>query len=203
MRGVFIAIEGLDGCGKDTQIELLKKRPELRDAVFTREPGGTEAGMEMRATLLKDRDPALTVEAQMMLFFGARAEHVAHVIRPALEAGKIVISNRFALSTLAYEVEGPGRLDLKPLFDECMAQIVAGTAPHYVLLDIPAEVSAKRMEARDALTHYDARPLDFHEKIRKSMLAHVSDGAPGAVVDGSQSPEKVSEDVWKAISSWI
>lgn len=201
MKGVFIAVEGLDGCGKDTQIDLLKKRPELKDAVFTREPGGTEAGDDIRTVLLKKG--GLAPETQLLLFFAARAEHLAKVIRPALEKGKTVISNRFALSTIAYEVDAPGRPDLFPLYRSCMQEVVQGTLPHYVLLDVPAEVPAERMKQRAIFTHYDAKELDFHDRVRHSMLAHVSEGAPSAVVDGSQSPEKVSEDVWKAVSSWI
>lgn len=202
-KGVFIALEGLDGSGKDTQVDFLQKRPELKDAIFTREPGGTPVGMEIRSVVLKTRVPALTVETEMMLFFAARAEHLVQVIRPALQEGKIVISNRFALSTLAYEVEASERLDLMPLYQEMMTRIVGDTIPHYVLLDIPASTSPERMKNRAALTYFDARPVEFHERIRESMLHHVNDGVEGAVINGVQSPKKVAEDVWKAVSLWL
>ncbi|MDO8523803.1 MAG: dTMP kinase [bacterium] len=202
-KGVFISIEGLDGSGKDTQIEILERRSELQGAIFTREPGGTDTGVEIRSIILSQRITPLTTEAELLLFLAARAELVGKVIRPALEAGKIVVSNRFGLSTTAYQIYGRQRPDLLPLLQELSAQIVGADVPHYVLLDVPAAVVEERTKNRGALTPFDVSPLEFHERVRRGFLAHVHDHAKSVVIDGTQSPEKVAEEVWKAVSSWL
>ncbi len=202
-KGVFIAIEGLDGSGKDTQIAILEKRSEFKDAIFTREPGGTEAGVEIRSVILSHRVSPLSTETELLLFLAARAELMAKVVRPALKAGKTVVSNRFGLSTTAYQIYGRQRPDLLPLLQELSARIVGADVPHYVLLDLPAEVVEERTKNRGALTPFDVSPLEFHERVRRGLLAHVHDRAKSVVIDGTQSPEKVAEEVWKAVSLWL
>ncbi len=203
MKGVFIAIEGLDGSGKDTQIEILEKRAELQGAIFTREPGGTDTGVEIRSIILSQRATPLTTEAELLLFLAARAELMEKVIRPALSAGKTVISNRFGLSTVAYQIYGRNRADLLPVLQTLSAHIVGADLPHYVFLDVPTEVVEGRIKNRGALTPFDTSPLEFHERVRKGFLAHVHDGAESVVIDGTQTPEKVAEEVWKAVSLWL
>ena len=202
-RGVFIAFEGGEGAGKDTQIELLKARPELADAVFTREPGGTEAGNEIRALLLKEHTPALDAQTELLLFLSARAELMNQTIRPALRAGKTVISNRFGLSTYAYQIYGRERPELLPLLKDLSARVVGEDSPHYVLLDVSPESGKKRVEARGAMTHFDAASVAFHTRVRDGYFKHLHDGAPSRVVSAEQPIETVAEDVWKAVSSWL
>lgn len=201
--GVFIAFEGGEGAGKDTQIELLQKRPELKDAVFTREPGGTEAGNEIRALLLKNRTPALDAQTELLLFLAARAELMNQIVRPALRAGKVVISNRFGLSTYAYQIYGRERPELLPLLKDLSDRVVGEDRPHYVLLDVSPESGKKRVEARGAMTHFDAASIAFHTRVHEGYLKHLNDGAPSVVVNAEQSVDAVAKDVWKAVSSWI
>jgi dTMP kinase len=202
-RGVFIALEGGEGAGKDTQIELLKSRSELQNAVFTREPGGTEAGNEIRALLLKTRVPALDAQTELMLFLAARAELMQQVVRPALASGKTVISNRFGLSTYAYQIYGRQRPELLPLLQDLSTRIVGGDKPHYLLLDISPEAGRTRVESRGAMTHFDAAELDFHARVREGYKKHIADGAESVVIDAERSVEEIGQDIWKAVSSWL
>ena len=115
--GYFISFEGIDGAGKSTHIDsfakLLKERYPNRDVVITREPGGTQLGEQLRALLL---DATMNLETEALLMFAARREHIAQVIEPALQAGKIVISDRFTDASFAYQGGGRG-LSLDKLND--------------------------------------------------------------------------------------
>ncbi len=202
-HGVFIALEGGEGSGKDTQIDLLKKRMDPATTVFTREPGGTLLGEEIRATILKERTPAMRPETELFLFLAARAEIMEQIVRPALREGKTVISNRFGLSTIAYQIYGRERQHLLPLLKTLSDEIVGEDKPHYVLLDIAPEVGRTRVEQRGALSRFDADSLAFHSRVQKGYLEHVHSGAESVIVNASRSVEEVSADVWKAVSSWL
>jgi len=109
-RGIFITLEGGEGAGKSTNLAFVRKWLERagREVVVTREPGGTELGERVRDILLHGRELHISAESEMLLMFAARAEHIARVIRPALDAGKIVLCDRFTDSTLAYQGYGRG-----------------------------------------------------------------------------------------------
>lgn len=202
-KGVFIAVEGGEGAGKDTQIEYLKARPELAGAVFTREPGGTEAGNEIRELLLKTRESPLDAQTELLLFLAARAELMSKIVRPALRAGKVVISNRFGLSTYAYQIYGRQRPELLPLLHDLSQKVVGEDRPLYVLLDIAPEIGKKRVEARGAMTHFDAAALDFHTRVRDGYAQHVQDGAESVTIDANRPVGVVAAEVWEAVSLWI
>lgn len=206
MRGVFITLEGPDGAGKSTQAKLLADRLRGlgRHVLLTREPGGTELGERVRDILLSssvDHD-ALT---DALLFNAARRQLVRDVISPALADGAVVLCDRFADSTLAYQGFGSGA----PL-DELsrMAQIATGglVPDRTVLLDLPADVGlARRMDGSgEQLTRFEtasAFDREFHERVGNGFreLA-AADPDRWRVVDAARSAEEVATGVWDAVS---
>ncbi|MFA6655721.1 MAG: dTMP kinase, partial [Mesotoga sp.] len=142
---MFISIEGIDGCGKTTQIKLLAEYLSQLGVEFTivREPGGTRAGEEIRQILLH-KDFQLCAESELLLFMAARAQIVREVIRPALESGRLVIADRFMDSSVAYQ--GVGR-DLGQKVVQFMNSFAVGnTVPDITLyIDVPADVAMSRM----------------------------------------------------------
>src|SRR3954470_10168466 len=126
MRGLFITMEGLDGCGKSTQLERLAEALAARglDVLVTREPGGTPLGEGVRDLLTSEVSRAIVPMAELLLIVGARAQHVAEYIRPALAAGRVVISDRYTDSTVAFQGYGRG-LD-RGLIDKLNAAATGG-----------------------------------------------------------------------------
>lgn len=202
MTGLFIALEGGEGTGKDTQIDLLKGRLDPATTIFTREPGGTELGEEVRAVILKERHPAMSPETELLLFLAARAELMQQVVRPALEEGKTVISNRFGLSTIAYQIYGRERPHLLPFLKEASEQIVGKDRPHYILLDMDPKEARPRVESRGAMSRFDADSLAFHSRVRCGYLTHVHDGAESFIINADRSIEAVASDIQAAIAEW-
>lgn len=195
MKGKFIVFEGGEGSGKDTHIELLKK--DFPDAIFTREPGGTKFGMEMRRVLLDLKDTNIDPMAELLSFSAARVQFMKEIVSPALAAGKTVISNRFALSTIAYQVYGRERSDLLELARLMAEKVVGEDAPDFIVyLDIPPEVGLARVEARnDGKTRFDAESVAFHTRVREGFLKHLPDFGAHAIVDTSGPVEEVQKEV--------
>ncbi len=201
MAGFFVTFEGIDKSGKTTQAELLagKLREKGRDVVFTQEPGGTGLGREIRHLVLGWRPQAAVVPlAEMLLFAADRAQHVAEVIRPALEAGKIVISNRFVDSTIAYQGYGRG-MDLVQL--RAIQEVASdGLWPNLtVLVDIDVATSRERGGASDRL---EAENDLFFERIREGYLA-LGRTEPNRIfrVEGRLSVEVVSQHIYAEVSN--
>ena len=170
--GFFISFEGIDGAGKSTHIEAFKKlmqdRYPDREVVMTREPGGTPLGEQLRALLL---DAPMNLETEALLMFAARREHIAQVIEPALQAGKIVISDRFADASFAYQGGGRG-LSLDKL--NALERWVQGRAdgsllqPNLtILFDLPGEVAEARRSKVRAPDKFEKMDLNFFEKVRQ------------------------------------
>jgi dTMP kinase len=195
MRGKFIVFEGGEGSGKDTQIELLKK--DHPDWVYTKEPGGTKLGLELRRVLLDWRDGEIDALSELFLFSASRVHFMKDIVRPALDAGKTVVTNRFALSTLAYQVYGRQRPDLLDIAKQATAAAVGDTMPDMtILLDIDPEVGIARVESRnDGKTKFDAESLAFHTRVRAGYLKHLPDFGAHAVIDAGGSVEEVWEKV--------
>ncbi|KGF05654.1 dTMP kinase [Arcanobacterium sp. S3PF19] len=167
-RGLFISFEGGDGAGKSTQVDLLKTWLEGcgREVVVTREPGGTDLGCEIRKILLHGEDVSSRAEA--LLYAADRAHHVDTLVRPALERGAVVISDRYLDSSLAYQ--GAARmLDPRQIYELSM-WAVQGLLPRLtLLLDVPAEKGGARVGAvRDRL---ESAGMEFHRKVRSEFLA--------------------------------
>jgi len=169
MPGRFIVLDGLDGTGKSTQCRLLAEwcRSQGRDVVTCRDPGGTPLGDAIRAILL-DHKNEMTLAAEAMLFMASRAELVARVIRPALAAGKWVVSDRYSLANVVYQGHAGG-LSVDELWQVSRA-ITGGVEPELtVVLDLPVERANER-RARTA-DRFERRDAAYQERVRQGFLA--------------------------------
>jgi dTMP kinase len=207
MKGKFITLEGLDGCGKSTQLKLLDQALLERGfkTVVTREPGGTPLGERMRAVLLSNESAALTAEAELLLMAADRAQDVAQVIRPALESGRIVISDRYADSTVAFQGYGRG-LDLT-LTAEVNRLATGGLKPDLtILFDIEPARARARLEARYAdrasgnfepgMGRIDDEHAAFHEQVYAGYCRMASEEPERIkIVDATGSPESTHRAV--------
>ncbi|MEI5525349.1 dTMP kinase [Streptomyces brasiliscabiei] len=190
--GFFIALEGGDGAGKSTQVEALAEwiRAKGHEVVVTREPGATPVGKRLRSILLDVSSAGLSHRAEALLYAADRAEHVDTVVRPALERGAVVVSDRYIDSSVAYQ--GAGR-DLSPTEIARISRWATdGLVPHLtVLLDVSPEAARERFtEAPDRL---ESEPAEFHERVRAGFLTlAAADGGRYLVVDAAQDPEAVT-----------
>ncbi|MGW2705734.1 dTMP kinase [Streptomyces sp. NPDC001340] len=191
-NGFFIALEGGDGAGKSTQAEALAEwiRAKGHEVVLTREPGATPVGKRLRSILLDVSSAGLSHRAEALLYAADRAEHVDTVVRPALERGAVVISDRYIDSSVAYQ--GAGR-DLSPTeIARINRWATDGLVPHLtVLLDVAPEAARERFtEAPDRL---ESEPAEFHARVRAGFLTlAASDPGRYLVVDAAQEPEAVT-----------
>ncbi|MDT0440167.1 MULTISPECIES: dTMP kinase [Streptomyces] len=190
--GFFIAVEGGDGAGKSTQVEALAEwiRAKGHEVVVTREPGATPVGKRLRSILLDVSSAGLSHRAEALLYAADRAEHVDTVVRPALERGAVVVSDRYVDSSVAYQ--GAGR-DLSPTeIARINRWATNGLVPHLtVLLDVSPEIARERFtEAPDRL---ESEPAEFHARVRSGFLT-LAAAAPGRylVVDAGQEAEAVT-----------
>ncbi|QWD91791.1 dTMP kinase [Polynucleobacter sp. MWH-Braz-FAM2G] len=201
--GYFISFEGIDGAGKSTHIDafrsLMQERFPNREVVMTREPGGTTLGEQLRKLLL---DEPMNLETEALLMFAARKEHVAQVINPALEAGNIVISDRFTDASFAYQGGGRG-LSLHKL--DALERWVQGRAdgsilqPNLtILFDLPGEVAETRRSKVRAPDKFEKLDLDFFERVRQEYLRRAKeDPSRFHLVDATQTPEAI----WNGLKS--
>lgn len=206
----FITFEGVEGSGKTTQIQLLKETLEAQGhrVLATREPGGCPIADAIRAILLDSANRDLVPRAELLLYAAARAQHVEQVIRPALAAGTIVLCDRFADATTAYQGGGRG-LDAA-LIDELNAVAAGGLAPDLTLLfDLPAAVGLARARhrnqngmARDE-GRFEMEELDFHERVRTAYLALAGREPRCRTVDATGSAEQVAARVAAEIDSFL
>ena len=197
---MFISFEGIDGAGKTTALNRLADFLEGRGyaCLRTREPGGCTLGRNLRPILLDARTRGLSGRAELFLFLADRAQHVREVIRPALEAGQVVLCDRYTDSTLAYQGCGRG-LDTDAL-RFLSGEATGGLQPDLTLLfDLPAREGLLRAGERNRAQgqtrsegRFDAESLDFHERVRQGYLALARDEPHRfAIVDAAQPPEDV------------
>ena len=194
-RGRFIAFEGGEGCGKSTQARLLARR---LDAVLTREPGGTEVGAQLRAILLDPGTVGLVPRAEALLMAADRAQHVAQVVAPALVAGRHVVTDRFAGSSMAYQGYGRG-LDVDEL--RRLSQWAAdGVWPDLVvLLEVDPEVAGRRL-GHD-LDRFEQEGEAFHGRVTAGFRAlAAADADRWAVVDGNGTIDQVADRVGEVVA---
>jgi len=205
-RGRFITFEGIEGSGKSTQAARLAEdlRKQGEDVVLTKEPGGTPDAEKIRGILL-DPGANLNPRAELMLCFAARALHVEQIIRPALEAGRTVLCDRYGDSTIAYQGFGRGLVDgmgVDFLWDIHSAA-TGGLRPDLTLLfDLPVEVGLARAKKRGVMNRIDAEEMEFHRRVRDGYLwLAKSDGSYDrfVVIDASGPVEHVGESVRKAV----
>jgi dTMP kinase len=193
-KGIFIAFEGGEGTGKSTQSELLKAwlEQEGETVILSREPGGTVLGKDLRKILLGHETGAISPRAEALLYAADRAHHVFSVIRPGLDAGDVVITDRYFDSSAAYQ--GAGRV-LNP--SEVARISRWATESLYptmtILIDLPAEIGLGRLQSRDRL---EAEPTEFHERVRQEFLQiAMMDPERYFVVDGTQSVEEIHTQI--------
>lgn len=174
MPGIFITFEGIDGSGKSTQLRLLSSflRASGCDLVVTREPGGTPLGLRLRAALL-DAQEQVDPLTELLVFAADRAQHVRRLLRPALENGRIVISDRYADATVAYQ--GDGRGFPPDLIKQIVQLATEGLKPDLTLLfDLPvsecANRTGRRSSDRQKADRLDAEDAEFHSRVRQAYL---------------------------------
>jgi dTMP kinase len=195
---MFITFEGPDGSGKTTQIRLLVEwlREQGYEVVVTREPGGTDIGNQIRDVLHDPRNTAMDATAEILLYSADRAQHVTQFIQPALAAGRIVISDRYADSTLAYQGYGRG-LDLEAL-RTITVFATGGLKPDLTLyLDItPQEGLQRRQASGDEWNRLDAEALEFHQRVRAGYMELIKqEPERWAVIDAARSVEDVQGEI--------
>ena len=170
MRGLFITLEGIDGSGKSTQRELLARELRRRglDIVVTREPGGTAIGEGIRHLMVSDATSHIAPTTELLLYVAARAQHVAELIRPALEKGRNVVSDRYTDSTVAFQGYGRG-LDLM-MIEELNSFATGGLKPDLtIVFDLDPEMARTRQGSRPIgglLGAFDEQHSEFHERMR-------------------------------------
>ncbi|MBU1356659.1 MAG: dTMP kinase [Candidatus Edwardsbacteria bacterium] len=192
--GLFISFEGIEGCGKSTQAKLLESWLKAQDfkVVLTREPGGPSISEKIRRILLDNRNKGMSDLTELLLLQASRVQHLAQVIVPALKAGKVVICDRFADSSTAYQGYGRG-MDLKMV--NALNQIaVDGFWPMLTLvLDLPVEKGFSRAKGRRrSLDRMETQALKFHKKVRQGFKTIAqADPQRVKILDGSQPPDVI------------
>ncbi len=200
--GKFITVEGGEGVGKSTNIDFLSGLIEKQgiEVIRTREPGGTPMAERIRGLLLEHGDESLPDTAELLLFFAARSLHVTNTIRPALEAGKWVVCDRFTDASRAYQGNGRG-LDMQRI--NTLAQWVQeGLEPDVtLLLDAPAAIGMGRAEQRGATDRLESEQISFYERVRDGYLSLArAEPARFEVIDASQSLAAVKADIGQVLA---
>ncbi|WP_415884786.1 dTMP kinase [Neptuniibacter sp. QD37_6] len=205
VEGRFITVEGTEGVGKSTNIEYLCQllRDRGIEIVLTREPGGTPLAEELRELLLSPRDERVSEDTELLLMFAARTQHIENVIRPALERGAWVISDRFTDATYAYQ--GGGRdVDLEHI--AMLERIVQhGLHPDMtLLLDLDVEIGLQRASQRSVPDRFEQEKLDFFHKVRNMYLSRAG-AEPNrfSVIDASKSIPEVQAQILDAVNTFV
>ena len=201
--GLFVTFEGPDGSGKSTQSRMLAERlrSEGRSVLESVEPGGTPIGQQIRRILLDPTNADLTAVAELLLMFAARAQNVEQWILPALDQGKIVISDRFTDSSIAYQ--GAGRGLGRDTVLELDRIACHGLIPDITLcIDIDTETGLARALARGGLeTRLEEQAIEFHHKVRDAYC-ELAQREPHRfrLIDGRGTPEAIAAKVWEHVS---
>ena len=203
MPGTFITFEGIDGSGKSTQLRLVSNvlKDHGCDLLVTREPGGTTIGLRLRAALL-DAQEEVDPLTELLVFAADRAQHVRRVLRPALEEGQVVISDRYADATVAYQ--GAGRGFDPALVTEIVRLATEGLVPDLTLLfDVPVGEStnrtSRRSNARSKPDRLDIEHSDFHERVREAYLRIAAAEPQRVKVVDTSGPVEVTHERVKSI----
>ncbi len=204
MSGFFITFEGIEGCGKTTQILLLRDflRTRNYDAVLTREPGGTSIGDQIRKVLLLSENKSMRPITELLLYAAARNQHVEEIIMPSLEVGKVVLCDRYADATTAYQ--GAARKIKNEFLTELHDIATGGLQPNLtILFDCPANLGLERAKVRNeeekktgVEDRFEEELLDFHERVRAGYL-NIAKKEPNRVkvIDATLPPKAVHQRV--------
>jgi dTMP kinase len=201
--GLFVSLEGIDGSGKSTQARRLAEwlRARGRDPVLTREPGGAPGAEEIRRLLVEGDPDRWSPETEILLFTAARRDHLERTIRPALAAGRDVITDRFADSTRVYQ--GATRGDLRGLVDDIHARVIGIEPDLTLILDMEPEVALSRgLARRSGEDRFEEFGLPFQEKLRDGFRALAAE-APGrcVLIDASQDADSIAGVVAEAVAA--
>lgn len=204
--GTFITFEGGEGCGKSTQIKRLTARLQHlgHSVLLTREPGGTDVGEQIRHTLQHSKQSAqMTPEAELLLFCASRAQLVREIIMPALEAGHIVLADRFHDSTNVYQ--GIARQLDPPTVAAINQFAIGGCRPDLtILIDIDPVKGLERARGRELFDRMENLSLDFHQRVRQGYL-ELARREPDRVklVDGLGSLDHIESQIWELVNHVI
>jgi dTMP kinase len=204
--GIFITVEGIEGVGKSTQVNFIKNLLEKSSVphLITREPGGTPIAEEIRQVLLAHHTETMVPDAELLLMFASRAQHLAALILPALTAGKLVVSDRFTDATYAYQGGGRG-IDKTRI--ATLEQWVQGSLrpDAVILLDAPVALALRRTKRRkNGPDRFEAEQEDFFERIREGYLARAkADPHRYHVIDASQSIQVVQQRIAAIVEKFI
>ena len=205
MKGLFISIEGPDGSGKSTQIENIRKffADKNIEIVFTREPGGTPIGERIREIILDNSFKEMDYMTEAMLYAASRAQHVAQIIRPALEAGKVVVCDRFVDSSIAYQGYGRHLGEAVAVINsyavkECMPDVT-------FLLKVDPDVGKTRIKAnRETEDRLEHEKMAFHREVFEGYL-ELEKQYPGRIVgiDASMGIEEIRDEIYRKLEEII
>ena len=206
MSGFFVTFEGIDGAGKSTQIEILAKKLKIFDQkiVITREPGGTKGADQIRQLLVEGDTQRWSAETEILLFTAARRDHMEHIIRPALDAGAILLCDRFVDSTRIYQ--GTVRSNaLRVHIDELHAQMIGYEADLTFVLDINPEYAQKRTTARKSNEQrFERFGINFQQKLRREFIALAQDNPQRChLINANQQKEQVAENIFTIIQPFL
>lgn len=206
-RGYFITFEGGEGSGKTTQLALLKEHLEAKGIplIATREPGGTTLGNQIRALVL-DASPAraqIAPKTELFLYLASRAQHLSEVILPVLEAGRIVLCDRFSDATIAYQ--GGGRDLPKQEVEEAVRFAAQGISPDLTfLLDIEVTKGLTRLKGRGVLNRLDQESIVFHETVRARYLELAKKDARRIhLIHADDAIEAISKKIWEITDAFL
>ncbi|OAN80169.1 dTMP kinase [Jannaschia sp. EhC01] len=205
MPPLFISLEGIDGSGKSTQTQALVEwlRAQGRDPLRTREPGGSDGAEEIRRLLVEGNPDRWSAETEILLFTAARRDHLERTIRPALAAGRDVVTDRFADSTRVYQ--GATRGELRGLVDRIHAEAIGVEPDLTLILDMDPELALSRGLARDSgEDRFEDFGLAFQQKLRAGFQA-LAEEAPGRchLVDASAEPDTVARALAQIVASHL
>ena len=196
----FISLEGIEGSGKTTSLQTINKILDKQsiEHINTREPGGSSIGNELRELLL-NKKTTISSEVELLLMLADRKDHVDKVIKPNLNKGTWVVTDRFMDSTMAYQGGGRG-LEISKI--ELIAESLELPVPTLTLLfDLPVNLAFQRIADRENLDRFESEPIDFHNKIREAYLRLAEKNKDRIVIiDSSKSLKEVSAQVKKAIN---
>jgi dTMP kinase len=203
--GVFITLEGIEGVGKTTNMAFIQDYLQSHQVglTVTREPGGTPLAEQIRALLLTNNEESLNDEAELLLVFAARAQHLSQLIKPALAQGSWVLSDRFTDATYAYQGGGRG-LSMQMIAD--LENTVQGTLrPDLtLLLDVPVETGLARAGQRGVLDRFEREKQAFFEKVRATYLQRASaEPERFCIIDASQPLAGVQADIEAALKPFL
>lgn len=206
-RGIFITFEGPEGGGKSTQVQRFIKslRAQQYDVIQTREPGGTVISEKIRSILLDPNHYMMNQRTEMLLYAASRAQHVAEVIEPSLEQGKIVVCDRFIDASVAYQGYGLGLPVNEILNVNSLA--TNGTVPHRTyMLDLPVEIGMQRIAEKRGhnedlqavgLDRIESKEIEYHRSVRQGFL-EIAKKEPERVtiIDATRNIDEIQKDIW-------